>query len=529
MSEKGITSLFAVAVAVVVIVTAGVGYFLLVAPTVPGGGPSGGQPGGAEEMGIPIYSGAAWFSVPNDMKSGFGIPSDLPCDGYTTSASPEDVVGWYKDQMGGWELMTESSTSPPDQPGLTIYMLHYKKGENGAFIFTMSDPHIGETVLGIVSGPWLAVQGCGGQAGDGEPQEEGQPGENDAQFPELGTGPVTFSMCPMDLNDFTAAEPLGRLNPRSGHTFPSDHGGFVFKNPELYPPPYDVRAPAGGIISSIDYYLYDWPEESGFSGQYTDYTVTIHHTNTFYSKIGHISELDESILEQADGLTPGTYTPTNIPISAGDVIGKAGGRPGALTGLDWWVVDEDVTLTGFIHPENYPERTTHIVHFIDYCEDNLRTILADRLYNSVTGVKRTAEPLGGKIDFDQLGKLVGNWIHESTTDPSMEWTKHLAFVYDLYDPTQIRIAVGDTAGEFLDLPGDGKIYQVVGNSPDPADISMESGMVVYRLRGTPEWGDESVTATIIVQLVDDERIKVEGFSGHPSNPQFTADAQYYVR
>jgi len=527
VSEKGITSLVVVVVIAVVIVAAGVGYFLLVAPPGPSGGPGEGQPGGAEEAGIPIYSGATGFSVPNDMKSGLGIPTEAACEGYTVSAGAEEVMNWYKNQMDDWTLMGENSFSPQDQPGVTVYMQHYKKGENGAFIFAV-DGFMGETMFGIVTGEWSIIQGCGGQPQEGgQPPGEGPPGEGGAQFPELGTGSITFTRCPMDLDDFTWVEPLGRLNPRAGHTFPSDHGGLSFKDPDIYPPPYEVRAPADGIIASIDYYLYDWPEGSGHTGQYTDYTVRIYHTNTFYSRIGHISELDSSILQQAGTLTPGTYTPTNIPVKAGDLIGKAGGRPGAQTGLDWWVVDEDVQLTGFIHPENYPERTVHCVHFIDYCEDNLKAVLADRLYNPVTGVKRTAEPLAGKIDFDQPGKLVGNWFHESTTgpDPCSEWEKHLAFVYDPYDPSQIRIAVGG----ILDVPGEGKVYQVDGNSPDPADVSVETGTVTYRLRGTPEWGEESITATILVQMVDNERIKVEGFSGHPSNPQFTSNAQYYVR
>ncbi|MGC8817438.1 MAG: hypothetical protein ACP5PX_06530 [Candidatus Hadarchaeum sp.] len=56
-----------------------------------------------------------------------------------------------------------------------------------------------------------------------------------------------------------------------------------------------------------------------------------------------------------------------------------------------------------------------------------------------------AEPLRGKIDFDQPGKVRGNWLHESTTGPTVEWEKHLAFVYDPYDPSQIRVSVGDIA------------------------------------------------------------------------------------
>ncbi len=94
-------------------------------------------------------------------------------------------------------------------------------------------------------------------------------------------------------------------------------------------------------------------------------------------------------------------------------------------------------------------------------------------------------------------------------------------MYDRDDPSQIRVSVG---GTLLISVG---VYQVDGNSPDPAEVSAENGIIVYRLRGTTNW--EGETATILAQVVDNERIKVEAFEGHPSNPTFTSNAKYYTR
>lgn len=179
MRNRGIATVAIVAIVIVVVVVAGVGIYLFVGRQP---GPGGGPGGGAEEMGIPVYSGATAFSISSEMKTGFGIPTNATCQGYTTSAGVEDVMDWYKTQMGDWTLMSENSFSPPDQPGVTVYMQHYRKDDNGAFIFAMNNPQMGGTIFGIVTGSWSLIQGCGGGGpsggGSGDNQPGGSPTEN---------------------------------------------------------------------------------------------------------------------------------------------------------------------------------------------------------------------------------------------------------------------------------------------------------------------------------------------------------------
>jgi len=160
-----------IGIVVACVAVAGIGaYFML---------KEGGPGGGAEAMEIPRYPGATEFLVPSEAKSGLGVPAEATCEGYTTSAGAEDVMDWYKNQMDDWILMSENSFSPPDQPEMTVCMQHYKKGENGAFIFAMSDPHIGgATILGIATGPWSLIQGCG-EGGYGEGENPPESKEND--------------------------------------------------------------------------------------------------------------------------------------------------------------------------------------------------------------------------------------------------------------------------------------------------------------------------------------------------------------
>jgi len=463
-------------------------------------------PGADESVsGIPLYPGATMSAVPDDMKTAFGIPSDAVCEGYTAAGSPEEVASWYRDQMSAWSLEHEGSFSPPDRPGMMVYTQRYQKADGSAFIAIQSAPG-GQTFILIATGPREMMQQVMMPGGGGPPGQEqyggGPPAPEGTEQDELGYGAVTFTVSPVDLSYITEVEPLGNLNPSTGHTFPTDHGGFVINGIR------EIRAPASGIISELQY------KESG------DYRIVITHTNSFRSWFDHLATIEPSILSQVEAaegkLEPGQEVRMlNIPVEAGQVIGTG---PKGAVGIDWGVWDEEVTLS-FIHPEKYG-RTVHSVHFIPYCEPSLAEALLEK-------VPRTAEPRWGKIDFDQPGRLVGNWALEDTSGEDLlgEWEKHLAFVYDWHEPTQIRIAVGGV----LNVPGKGKVYQVVGNSPDPAEVTIDSGMVVYRLKGLPEWGEGGLTATIIVEMVDAEKIKVEGFRGHPSNPQFTANAKYYTR
>jgi hypothetical protein len=327
-----------------------------------------------------------------------------------------------------------------------------------------------------------------------------------------GEGPIIFTCLPLNENDYNEIYPLGSLSP-PGHTFPTDHVYFKLTTPWTYPPPYQVKAPADGTITEIYYSQYDWPEGSGHSGKYNDYCITITHTSTFKTKFGHLSELENWVLEQAGTLELGwNLIETPVPVSVGDVVGRLAGQGGVQGDLDMWAIDEEVTLN-FIHPEKF-SYGAHAVCPLDYFEDNLKAALYQK-------VSRTAEPRCGKIDFDQPGKLVGNWFLENTTEPLGEWEKHLVFVYDRDDPTQIRISLGGT------LPITVGVYEVEGNSPDPAEVSVENGIIVYRLSGTTNW--EGETATILAQVVDNERIKVEAFDGHPPDPTFTSNAKYYTR
>lgn len=374
-------------------------------------------------------------------------------------------------------------------------------------------------IIFLLLAAMLGLAGCGSQSGG-------------------SSGTVVFTVAPLTAGDYKAVSPMGNLNPRMGHAFPTDHGGFVFtqNTAGLY---YNVYAPSGGTITEITYTENAWPSGSGQTGTYTDWTVKIEHTKDFFSTFGHMSSLEASILSQAGTLQPGVANKVSIAVSTGQVIGLCGGRPGVVNGVDWFVTDYTAAAKSFINTNRYG-RALYSNHFLNYCSSALQSLYTPLLYNPDASpiVTRETAPLGGKIDFDISGKLCGNWFHNGITTveaANSEYNKQLSFVYDQYEPTKLRVTFGGPEG----VVGSSTVstplglwvttYQVVNNGPDPAAVNLSSGEVTYWLKGLAINNEETIEATLLVKITDDQTSSVEGFSGLISNPVFTANVQTYIR
>jgi hypothetical protein len=113
------------------------------------------------------------------------------------------------------------------------------------------------------------------------------------------------------------------------------------------------------------------------------------------------------------------------------------------------------------------------------------------------------------------------------------WSRQLAFVYDVREPTAVRIAIGGT----LTLAG---TYVVPVGSPDPAEVRAETGRVKYHLLGPTEGGaprfpedrrGEADRRLLLVQVLKDGRLQVECWEGKaPSEVEgFSPAALIYQR
>ena len=364
---------------------------------------------------------------------------------------------------------------------------------------------------------------------------------------------LKFKNAPFDVENIYYIEPMGELTDHvAGHIIPGDHLAIQY-NDEFKVSGVDFYALTDGYIVAVERHFYSPP--AGYPEELKHYHIYFEHSCSLFTGYVHVSTLSQEILDADQDLkeldsgeiTQHTNVWPRIPVKAGQKIGTAA----AFDFVGMVTVDADVTLSGYSRPESYDGQLwrLHAVSPFDYFEEPLRTQLYDK-------IPRTAEPRGGKINFDIDGRLVGNWFEKDTnyleglnTERGTcgewvcnYWDGHLAIVYDFILPDQIRINIGRSIGVREQGP-----YGVKGNSPDPADIGIEDGMVKYELvdlldvsddqgiqiRGKPIFteNDDKVLGVFLVQMLEEQTIKVEIFPGKTASgvTGFTDNAVIYVR
>ncbi len=337
---------------------------------------------------------------------------------------------------------------------------------------------------------------------------------------------TTFDYAPVNLEKTKLFLPLGLMS--GSHVTPVDH--HYFQNFDNQEADIEVYSPGDGFIESIGH-MPGAPEGR-------DYRVVIVHTCTISSIFIHVETLAEKLATAV--LSDGRTAYPRIPVRAGEVIGYY------ARNVDYNLVDEEITLPGFVVPSHYSgeDWKIHVPNTYDYFNEPVRSKL-------VAKSLRTAEPMQGKIDYDIDGKLVGNWFLEGTggyagkgTGVQEYWSGHLAIAYDYLDPERIVLSIAGYEGQ------DSKQFAVKGNAPEPATLGVRSGLVKYELVGydyyAPDgsfWdrkslvkdlktrSEETVQGVVLFQLLEDRKLKMEVFPGKTAAQVsgFTQNAKTYER
>ncbi|HZR22875.1 MAG TPA: hypothetical protein VFA59_04750 [Vicinamibacterales bacterium] len=297
-------------------------------------------------------------------------------------------------------------------------------------------------------------------------------------------GFLAFRASPIALSEIRFITPLGNLNPPA-HTIPTDHIYFYFAAPDAGETPIgrrtDFFAPADGVIR---------------------YVITTDPPDT---KIGF--QASATLTYYVDHLIPSIPLTMGTKVTAGQRIGTSG----SAYGIDLGVVNTDLTLA-FANPSRYAiGDTLHADAPLKYFDEPLRSQLYSR-------VQRIGGELDGQVNQDVAGRLAGNWYEERTST-------QIAFVFDTYDPSQIRISIAAIGG--VSRTG---VFAVAPGDPSPRDVSVASGPIVYTLTtsrsGPPVSG--APAGRLLVQMTDDQHLQVELVpSGGPAS--FTSNAVRYTR
>jgi hypothetical protein len=338
---------------------------------------------------------------------------------------------------------------------------------------------------------------------------------------------VSLTHLPMNLEDVQSVTPYGLT--AGAHVTPIDHLYLYPKGKERDAVP--VYAMADGYIKEISE-----RKQSTDSGQAKpgEFRLMIQHSCQTFTYFDLITSLDTAIKDQWKGRSD-----LHIPVKGGQVVGRIGGQT-----LDTAVYNLNLTLPGFITPSMYDAEPwkIHTDDFFEYFVEPLRSQLLSRN-------PRKVKPLSGKIDYDQPGKLVGNWFLENTNgygglngegpgkDGHGYWDGHLAIFYDAYDGKTVVVSVG-----MFGPGGQPQAFAVIDNKPDPAEVSSTTGLVKYELlqhnsgigpdgKPNPPQQAAIIKGVALFQVMDGEKLKVELFPGK-SGAQitgFTSAAQTYER
>jgi hypothetical protein len=174
-----------------------------------------------------------------------------------------------------------------------------------------------------------------------------------------------------------------------------------------------------------------------------------------------------------------------------------------------------------VNPARYPFQTFYYASPWKYFTPDLQGQIYQHLYRAPGAADRD-----GAIDFGVRGRLVGDWFVpgmpiDSSSGP-YGWTRTIAFVYDYYDPRQVRISIGGTVGP-------AGVWAIDSTAPRPETVTPASGVVPYLLysqfdKGFPPYG------LLLVQMTNDSTITTELFVGEQTTRrQLDAGAHTFIR
>lgn len=346
---------------------------------------------------------------------------------------------------------------------------------------------------------------------------------------------VAFTSPPMRMQDIGYIRPLGAM--LDGHVTPTDHVYVTPVNPNVADNTYPVLMPADGKVVEVgrmpDQYIGD---RQGVQLPQEDHRIVMSFSCRYYAIYIHVHKLADAVKAQLGELKPNENRTISVDLKAGDTVGYIGG-----SSFDWTPVDTQTTLAGFISPELYSREAwkVHTVSPFDLYTGELKTQLEAKSLRAVA-------PIGGKIDYDQPGKLIGNWFRQGTngyagSNQERYWDGHLAVVPDYINPSYTIVSIGNWAGSAKQF--------VVKGAADPAAVG-EGALVKYELaqfsyvgaNGQPSQNtgakdqrpmpiNNTVEGTLLLQVQAGEKLKIEKFPGKTASQVngFTAAAETYER
>lgn len=338
-----------------------------------------------------------------------------------------------------------------------------------------------------------------------------EPTSEPYDFPE---GKIYFDILPLDLEGVIFFESMGLMG-----VFPQDHGGFHHVEIGVPEPITPIYAMADGQIDAL-----------GKSGD--DNWVNIKYSTTISTKLGHVGNFEDFILEQTGTLIDGQPQYVTIDVKKGQVIAYVS----SFSALDIGLHDQE-SVKNFIYPDIFWFETLYASSILEYFKEPLKSELLAKTI-------RQQEPRGGKVDFDAKGALSGNWFIPGSTN-SDDFENHFAIGYDHIHAH--RIAIYDGYARWAENNNTYFHSWVKNNGPAPETVDLAYGIVKYEMISR-RWlkkidsvtlvlpsldgvDDQISTGVFLFEMLEEERMQAEFFPDKLSNEVigFSGKQRVYVR
>lgn len=359
-----------------------------------------------------------------------------------------------------------------------------------------------------------------------------------------GVGSTTI-VPPMRLDQVSSIVPYGGMI--GGHVTSIDHQYYNGLDSHALRDTYDVVSPVRGRIVSITHRgdKVNTPPHSVNVPSSDEYRIVISSSCSFLTYVDLVTSLDTSVKSKLPARwSPRSSGGVDIPVAQRQVIGHIGGQT-----LDFAVWDlSQRPLAGLTVRVAYDNAEAWKV----FTSPPSRYFAAGVKAAAVAKYVRIAAPIDGKIDYDQNGKLIGTWFKKGTngysggTSGGREgyWAGHLAIAPNFVDPSVYVVSLGSYAGA-----GDAQQFGIAGNAPDPATVSVATGLVKFELvqqeirtadgdiwqgqlaTGLHAVNNSFVSGVVLLQLLAPHELKVEVFPGKTAAEvsAFDSNASIYTR
>ncbi len=330
---------------------------------------------------------------------------------------------------------------------------------------------------------------------------------------------------------------MGWVSP-GGHVLPSDHIYFqLISSPTQPVPRVSVVSPGNVTVYEVDSRHYNSTNTNDYSIYFTpcsNVTLFIHHVQTLApillsndsgSKANCVStNADQGFLSCQNFM--------DVKLSAGQVIGWAGGSTSSTQAIDFGAYDSRTAALVFANESRYDSNEQHIACPLNYLSQSIQDSLYLRV--GLFGIIRTQPPVCGQPDQDVTGTAQGNWFPPGGLQAYTDEGPVIALIHDNLLPNEELFSIGYSAN-ITGVSGGATWYF----SPQPSGtVNRDFGNVTaigqtycydslssnYQLQGT------SIPGIVLLQLTNVNTMRIQYISsGSCGSASFTSGSSTFYR